>query len=85
MTQPVIIDDPEKGTSEQVEGTLPLATTEPKPEAVVTVAPVIAVKKPARKVSRWVAFQLWFNTYRYVANALMRALWRLMMRAGSSA
>jgi hypothetical protein len=64
MTQPVIIDDPEKGTSELVEATLPLATPESKPEAVVTVAPVIPAKKPAKKVSRWVQTQLWFNTYR---------------------
>ena len=64
MTQPVIIDDPEKGTSEAVEGTLPLVIPETKPEATVTVAPVIPAKKPAKKVSRWVAFQLWFNTYR---------------------
>ena len=72
MTSPVIIDDPEKGTSEVLETSLPapLSKDEEKLQAAVTVSAVIpstktiVAVKPKRKVSRWVQLQLWFNTYR---------------------
>ena len=73
MTEPIIIDDPEKGTSEVLEATLPAPLTkdDEKAQAIVSLTEVlpsaktiIAPKKPKRKISRWVQIQLWFNTYR---------------------
>lgn len=88
MPSPIIVDDPEKGTMEQVE--LPMQPTprtnvsrdarivdmthnaakDPeKKVAELPVVPLVETNKPAapkkpRKVSRWIRFQLWFNTYR---------------------
>lgn len=90
MPSPHIIDDPEKGTMEQVEQSAPVALPTPRtnvsrdaqvvdltrkvqdPEkkpADLSIVPLVQTSKPAavkkpRKVSRWIRFQLWFNTYR---------------------
>ena len=70
MSSPTIIDDPEKGTSEQLEATLPVLSPKDDKEtvtvAVSAVAPAVIIppKKSQQKISRWVKFKLWFNTYR---------------------
>lgn len=92
MPSPIIVDDPEKGTMEQVEQTttIPMqptprtnvsrdarivdlthsAATDPeKKPTELPLVPLVEANKPAapkklRKVSRWIRFQLWFNTYR---------------------
>lgn len=70
---PQIIDDPEKGTSEHIE-TAALAQRPRDEKTALSVAVsatipstkgLVAAKKPQRKISRWVRFKLWFNTYRY--------------------
>ena len=69
---PAIIEDPEKGTQDNFE----TVALEKRPITIETkgllppVEPRALVpgagKKAQRKVSRWVRFQLWFNTYRCV-------------------
>ena len=70
-SQPIILDDPEKGTSEVLESTVPtLEMDEEKAQVHVSVSAVaqsktiIPPKKPQRKISPLVRLQLWFNTYR---------------------
>ncbi|PSR73757.1 hypothetical protein PHLCEN_2v10401 [Hermanssonia centrifuga] len=81
MPTPVIIDDPEKGTSELLEVLSPLRPqTDEKalPSVSVSVAipstkGFVTPKPSKRKVSRWVRFQLWFNTYRSVINLSIKS------------
>lgn len=72
MSSPRFVDDPEKGTSSHLE-LLPIpprAAEEKVPVVslqggIPTSKGLLAGKPVARKVSRWIRFQLWFNTYRY--------------------
>ncbi|KAF7799898.1 hypothetical protein EIP86_011140 [Pleurotus ostreatoroseus] len=74
MSSHIVMDDPEKGTSEALE-TLQLAATvkdESKEQTNVSVKAVIPstkgmmASKPKSKINWWQRIQLWFNTYRYV-------------------
>lgn len=72
MSSPIVVDDPEKGTSEALETLqlVPALKDENKVQASVLVKEVIPstkgmmASKPARKMSWWQRTQLWFNTYR---------------------
>lgn len=73
---PTIIDDPEKGTSEHIESSalanIPLdddkkALSVTVSSALPSTKGLVATKKSQIKVTRWVRFKLWFNTYRYVS------------------
>lgn len=72
MSSPLVVDDPEKGTSEALETLqlVPALKDENKIQASVLVKEVIPstkgmmASKSARKMSWWQRTQLWFNTYR---------------------
>ncbi|KIP02281.1 hypothetical protein PHLGIDRAFT_112208 [Phlebiopsis gigantea 11061_1 CR5-6] len=71
MSSPRFVDDPEKGTSDQVElFPVPHKTTDEKTPIVslqggIPTSKNLLTTKPApRNISRWIRFQLWFNTYR---------------------
>lgn len=75
MSSPTFVDDPEKGTSERLELLPPPSrAVEDKPPVVPlqggipTSKALVAGKPKPRKVSRWIRFQLWFNTYRCVVS-----------------
>lgn len=71
MSPLTIIDDPEKGTAEHLESIpiSPLPRDDKKNTVAVSVIPstkaLVPPKKPQVKISRWLRFKLWFNTYRY--------------------
>lgn len=81
-----VYDDAEKGTLEVPSGTTSVATfvdgkvEELKPSAVtpsiVPVGAIEATKPPAKKkkVSKWILWTLWFNTYRCVSMIVSTSL-----------
>jgi hypothetical protein len=71
IPQPPI--DPEKGTLDPLPLQLPWdgdLKTKEKDAAVTTTTTEVVVAKPKppakRKASKWILWNLWFNTYRYI-------------------